>query len=170
MTMAMTAGAGSIFRLGDKIPDGVIIADRGPYSAFARPTPLGTWFRSSYERRHGITPPYTAYHMGQALLALKVAADKVAAARGGAKPAADEVGKALEGLKFEAFGTTVEMNRAKGHQAVTESAVGVYKFDRAKNAPTVVDVVYYPADCVFPPDGVKSADWITGGFKGARCE
>jgi branched-chain amino acid transport system substrate-binding protein len=170
MVMAMTAGAGSIFRLGDKLPDGVIIADRGPYSAFARPTPLGNWFRGTYEKKHGTTPPYTAYHMGQALLALKTTADKVAAAKGGAKPTPEEIGKALEGLKFEAFGTTVEMSRSKGHQGVTESAVGIYKFDRAKNQPTVTDVVYYPADCVFPPEGLKSADWITGGFKGARCE
>jgi len=166
--MVMTAGAGSMFRLGDKLPDGAIIEDRGPYSFFARPTALGNWFRTTYEKRHGTMPPYTAYHAGQAILALKIAADKVA--RGGAKPAPEEIGKALEGLRFESFGTTVHMSRSKGHQAVTESAIGVSKFDRAKNVPTVVDVVYYPADCVNPPDGMKGEEWIKGGFKGAKCE
>jgi branched-chain amino acid transport system substrate-binding protein len=166
--MVMTAGAGSMFRLGDKLPDGMIIEDRGPYSVFAHPTPLGNWFRQTYEQRYGTTPPYTAYHMGQALLALKIAADK--AAKGGAKPAPDEIGKGLEQLKFDAFGTTVHMSRSKGHQAVTESAIGVSKFDKAKGVPTVVDVTYYPADCVNPPDGMKGEVWIKGGFKGAKCE
>jgi len=36
--------------------------------------------------------------------------------------------------------------------------------------PTVVDVTYYPADCVNPPDGTKGEAWIKGGFKGARCD
>ena len=53
---------------------------------------------------------------------------------------------------------------------MTESAIGVYKFDKSKGAPTVVDVTYYPADCVNPPDGMKGEAWIKGGFKGARCD
>src|SRR5437870_106736 len=167
--MVMTAGAGSMVRLGDKLPDGVIIEDRGPYSVFARPTALGQWFRTTYEQRYGTMPPYTAYHMGQALLALKIAGDKVARS-GGGKPAPEEIGRALEQLKFDAFGTTVHMSRSRGHQAVTESAIGVYKFDKAKSVPTVVDVTYYPADCVNPPDGTKGEAWIKGGFKGARCD
>ncbi len=168
MQMVMTAGAGSLVRLGDKLPDGMIIEDRGPYSVFARPTPLGNWFRQTYEQRYGTMPPYTAYHMGQALLALKISADK--AAKGGTKPTPEEIGKGLEGLKFDAFGTTVHMSRSKGHQAVTESAIGVSRFDKAKGVPGVTDVTYYPADCVNPPDGVKGEVWIKSGFQGAKCD
>jgi branched-chain amino acid transport system substrate-binding protein len=168
MQMVMTAGAGSLVRLGDKLPDGMIIEDRGPYSVFARPTPLGNWFRQTYEQRYGTMPPYTAYHMGQALLALKISADK--AAKGGTKPTPEEIGKGLEGLKFDAFGTTVHMSRSKGHQAVTESAIGVSRFDKTKGVPGVTDVTYYPADCVNPPDGVKGEVWIKSGFKGAKCD
>jgi branched-chain amino acid transport system substrate-binding protein len=55
MQMVMTAGAGSMFRLGDKLPDGMIIEDRGPYSVFARPTPLANWFRqTSRAALHGV--------------------------------------------------------------------------------------------------------------------
>ena len=168
MQMVMTAGAGSLVRLADKLPDGMIIEDRGPYSVFARPTPLGNWFRQTYEQRYGTMPPYTAYHMGQALLALKISADK--AAKGGTKPTPEEIGKGLEGLKFDAFGTTVHMSRSKGHQAVTESAIGVSRFDKAKGVPGVTDVTYYPADCVNPPDGVKGEVWIKSGFQGAKCD
>src|SRR5256712_4167260 len=166
--MVMTAGAGSMYRLLDKLPDGVFIEDRGPYSVFARPTALGNWFRTTYEQRHGITPPYTAYHMGQAVLAFKIAADK--ASKGGAKPAPEEIGRALEQLKFDALGTTGHMSRAPGHQAGTEAAVRGYQVGEAKSVPTVVDVTYYPADCVNPPDGTKGEAWIKGGFKGARCD
>jgi branched-chain amino acid transport system substrate-binding protein len=35
--------------------------------------------------------------------------------------------------------------------------------------PALVDVVDYPAECVNPPEGVKSLDWIRSGFEGAEC-
>ena len=31
------------------------------------------------------------------------------------------------------------------------------------------DIVRYPAACVNPPEGVKSADWIKNGMPGAKC-
>jgi hypothetical protein len=30
---------------------------------------------------------------------------------------------------------------------------------------TIANVKRYPAEMVNPPDGVKAADWIAGGFK-----
>jgi branched-chain amino acid transport system substrate-binding protein len=30
-------------------------------------------------------------------------------------------------------------------------------------------VVHYAAECVNPPEGVKSEAWIKGGFQGAKC-
>ena len=32
-----------------------------------------------------------------------------------------------------------------------------------------MEVKFYPAECVNPPEGVKSVDWINGGMKGAKC-
>ena len=33
----------------------------------------------------------------------------------------------------------------------------------------LVDIEYFNAGCVNPPEGIKSLDWIKGGFKGADC-
>ena len=34
----------------------------------------------------------------------------------------------------------------------------------------LVDVAYFAARCVNPPDGVKSQEWIAQGFPGAECK
>jgi len=36
---------------------------------------------------------------------------------------------------------------------------------KVKGKMTVANVKRYPASAVNPPDGVKAADWIAGGFK-----
>ncbi|MEZ5741742.1 MAG: hypothetical protein R3E68_21460 [Burkholderiaceae bacterium] len=58
---------------------------------------------------------------------------------------------------------------ADGHQAVQPNAIGKTKWDAAKGVMTLVDLEYYAADCVNPPEGRKAADWIAAGFPGANC-
>ena len=165
--LVLTTGESSMFRMGAKMPDGVIIGGRGPYGVLAKDTPLNQWFRNEYTNRYGTPPGYPAYQMAQAILGLKVAYDK--AAQGGST-SDDAVIKAFEYSKFEAFGTTVDMKLGKGHQAVTGTAYGIYKFDRSKGEATISDVLHFNADCVNPPEGVKSIDWINSGLKGAKCD
>ncbi|MBV9076020.1 MAG: ABC transporter substrate-binding protein [Methylobacteriaceae bacterium] len=167
--LVLSTGETAMYRLGAKLPDGVIIAGRGPYGVFARPTDLNKWFRKAYEDRYNVPPTYPAYHAAQALLGLKVAYDKAAAAKGGGVPSRDEVARAFRGIEYEAFGTTIRMAQSDGRQAVTESAIGVYKFDRSAGTATVTDVTYYPADCVNPPEGAKSIEWLQAGMPGAKC-
>ena len=58
----------------------------------------------------------------------------------------------------------------KGHQGNAGTAYGTFKFDatKATSTPAIIDIVYYPAECVNPPEGTKSADWIKDGMKGAK--
>jgi len=79
-------------------------------------------------------------------------------------------GAKLERLKFEAFGTEANMALGDGHQAITEPAYGTYKFDKSTGTATIVNVVRFPAECVNPPEGVKSDEWVKGGMKGAKCK
>ena len=51
----------------------------------------------------------------------------------------------------------------KGHQAIMETAYGTTKLVNGKL--TLVDVKRYPAEKVNPPEGVKAAEWIKGGFR-----
>ena len=42
-------------------------------------------------------------------------------------------------------------------------------WDDKKGEMVLKDIVIFPAACVNPPEGVKSADWLKGGMKGAKC-
>lgn len=167
--MVLTTGETVMYRLGDRLPDGIVMGARGPYGVFAQESELNSWLRKSYEDRFGEPPTYPAYQMAQAILGLKIAYDNAARETGGSKPTSEQAGDKLRGITYEAFGTTVEMSLGKGQQAVTETAYGVSKWDAEKNVPTIVDVVRYPAACVNPPEGVNSVDWIKSGMKGADC-
>lgn len=165
--VVLTAGETGMFRLGNQMPDGVILGARGPHGVFARPSPLNDWFRKAYSERFATPPTYPAYKMAQAILGVKAAYEKAGA--NGKMPAEGEVIKAFEGLEFETPSGKVSMKLGKGHQAIQETAYGLYKFDKASGQATVTKVKYFPAECVNPPEGVKSEDWIKSGFKGAKC-
>jgi len=166
--MILTTGETTMFRLRGQIPNGVILGGRGPFGVLAHKSPLNDWFRQQYQDRYGTPPIYTSYQMAQAILGLKIAYDKASA--GADLPPTDAVGKSLSGLKYEAFGTQVDMALGDGHQAVTETAYGTFNFNKDTDTPEITDVVYYPAWCVNPPPSVKSADWIKDGMKGAKCD
>ena len=101
--------------------------------------------------------------MTQAILGVKAAWEKAQAANGGKRPTNEQVAAALEKLTFEGPGGTVRMAIGNGHQAIMETAYGMTKTVGGKI--TVTNVKRYAAEKVNPPEGVKSADWIKGGFK-----
>jgi branched-chain amino acid transport system substrate-binding protein len=74
-------------------------------------------------------------------------------------------------LTFEtASGFPVTMANDNGHQAIQDTAYGIYAgWDKAKNEAIITDIKVYPAECVNPPNGVRAVDWIKSGFKGAKC-
>jgi branched-chain amino acid transport system substrate-binding protein len=166
--VVFTTGETIMYRFGDKLADGVILGARGPYGPFAHPGPLNDWFRKAFGDRYKTPPTYPAYQMANSLLGLKAAYDKAAQAKAGA-PDQEAVIAAFEHLKYEGIGTPVDMALGNGHQGVTESAYGMYKFDSKTGQPTLTKVIRYPAACVNPPDGVKSADWIKSGMPDAKC-
>jgi branched-chain amino acid transport system substrate-binding protein len=106
--------------------------------------------------------------MVQAILGLKAAVEKAGAGKP-QKPSDEAVIGAFEGLSYEGPSGPVAMALGKGHQAIQSIAYGTYKLDAATGQPTVVDIVSYPAECANPPEGVKSEEWIKGGFRGAKC-
>ncbi len=164
--MVLTSAETAMFRLGAKMPEGAVIGARGPNGVLAPDSEMNRWLQSNFTDRYGTPPIYSAYHMVQALIGLKTAYDK--AAKGG-KPATDDVIKAFENLTFEAAAGPVAMTLGNGHQAVSDTAYGTFKFDKESGKPTLIDVVRYPADCVNPPAGMTSGDWLKGGMAGAKC-
>lgn len=163
-----TVGGTAAYRLGKKMPDGLILGARGPYGILVRErkTALNEWFIKTYFDRYGTYPSGPSYQYAQAVLATKIAYDKAAA---GGFPAQDKVIAAFKGLEFESFSTTVKLALADGHQAVTESAYAITKWNADAAEPGVADLKFYPAGCINPPEGVTSVEWIEKGMPGAKC-
>jgi branched-chain amino acid transport system substrate-binding protein len=166
-TGVFTCGETAMFRLADQIAEGTIIGGRGPFGVYAPKSALNDWFRENYIARFGTPPTYPSYKMAQALFGLKAATDKAAAAKGG-KPAKDDIVAALENLEFQAPSGTVRMALGKGHQAVQEMVYG--QFTKKNGKPEVYNVKRYPAECVNPPDGVTSTEWIKASLKSTPCK
>jgi branched-chain amino acid transport system substrate-binding protein len=168
--LVLTTGESSLWRLGPKLPDGAIVGARGPHTFFAHDSDLNTWFHKAYVDRFKEQPIYPAYDFAQSIFGLKTAWEKAQAKKGGGRPTTEEVIAAFEGISFKTPSTTVQMALGNGHQGISDTAVGTYKFDKAEGRPEMVDVVRYPAQCVNPPADVDSVAWLEGGMKGAKCD
>ncbi|MCL2871776.1 MAG: ABC transporter substrate-binding protein [Betaproteobacteria bacterium] len=166
-TAVLTTGGTAIDTLTKQIPEGTVIGVRGNGGALAPASAFHDWFRAAYQKKYGEQPSFPAYYMAQSVLALKAAGDK-AAEQTKAVPSMDAIRKALSGLEFAAPSGIVSMSRHKGHQAVTDIAYGTFKLVDGK--PTLINVKRYQPECVVPPEGVKSLDWIEAGFPGAKCD
>jgi len=168
--LLLTTGESSLWRLGSKLPDGTMIGARGPHTFFAHPSELNTWFHKVYVDRFNEQPIYSAYDLAQSLLGLKTAWERAQAKKGGGRPTSEEVIAAFEGVEFKTPSTTVRMALGNGHQGISDTAYGTYKFDKAQGKPELVDIVRYAAECVNPPADVASVPWFEGGMQGAKCE
>lgn len=166
--VVLTAGETGMYRLGSQMPDGVIIGGRGPHGVFAPDNELNTWFRDLYQARYQAPPTYPAYKMIQAILGVKSAYEKAMEAAG-AHPSDEQIIEAFRGLEYEGPSGTVSMALGNGHQAIQETAYGVFHLD-PQSGPTIVDIVRYKAECVNPPADLTAEEWIAGGFAGATCD
>lgn len=166
-TAVLTAGETGIEHFKGNVPNGTIIGGRGPFGAFAPKNTLNDWFRPAFAAQFKEAPTYPAYKMVQAILGLKAAAEKTA--KPGTMPTADNIVQGLAGLSFEAPSGTVNMSRAKGHQAVQSVSFGEYQFDAKSGKASIAKVKTYSGECLMPPDGSNAADWIKAGFPGAKC-
>ena len=153
-------------KMGNRIPDGVIIGARGAYGQMAPPSAVNDWFRAAYAKVDAAQPTHPAYRSAQALLLVKTAVEKAMAANGGKKPSAEELAAAMKGTEWETPGGKAALSRAGGHQIAQAVAFGRTKWDAEKGVMTLVDIVHYAPECVNPPEGTKSADWLAAGFPG----
>jgi branched-chain amino acid transport system substrate-binding protein len=167
MTIIMTTGETAIWRLRDKLPDGTIIGARGANGPLAADTEINKWFQKIYTDRYNIPPTYPSYQMAQSLLGLKLAYEK--AKKGDAKPTADEIAAGFKGIEFDGPAGHVKLAIGDGHQGITETAYGTYRFNKQKKEPEIVDIIRFPAECVNPPAGIDADKWIAEGMKGAKC-
>jgi branched-chain amino acid transport system substrate-binding protein len=155
--------------LGEKMPDGTILGARGAYGLMSPKSALNDWWWDLYSKAYNVYPVQAPYRMVQSLLGLKLAAEKAMAANGGKKPSPEQLAAALTGLEWESPAGRIRMALGDGHQAIQETAIGKTRYDAAKKMVVLDDIQRFPAECVNPPAGVKSEEWIKAGFPGAKC-
>jgi branched-chain amino acid transport system substrate-binding protein len=168
-TLVMSAGDHVLPGLLDKVPDGSILGARGAYGILSAKSPLNDWFDLRYRQSTGVAPVQASYRVAQSLLGVKLAVERAMAKNGGKKPNAEEMADALRNSEWDTPAGKVRMALGNGHQAIQSTAIGRTKYDAASKKVIAVDIQTFPAECVNPPAGVKSLDWIKGGMQGAKC-
>jgi len=76
---------------------------------------------------------------------------------------------AMVGQEWDAPSGHIKLALGDGHQAIQSNAAGRTKWDADAKMVKLVDIARFAAECVNPPPGIKSADWIAEGFTGAKC-
>jgi branched-chain amino acid transport system substrate-binding protein len=168
-TLVLSAGDHVLPGLGEKVPNGTILGARGAYGLMSPKSGLNDWWYSLYEKQYNVYPVQAPYRMAQALFGLKAAVEKAMAANGGKKPNAEQLSAALKGLEWDSPAGRIRMNIGDGQQATQETAIGKTRWDAAKKMTVIEDIQRFTADCVNPPQGAKSEDWIKNGMVGAKC-
>ena len=165
----LSAGDHVLPSLGRNMPEGVIVGARGPHGDLAPDTPLANWFKESLKKELGIKMTTQPMHKGaMAALFLKKAYDQ-AVKENSVFPSTEEVIKYMEGLEWDTPSGPASMALGNGHQAIQDMALGVTAWDKKEKRAKLINIEYFKAECVNPPEGIKALDWIKGGFKGPDC-
>lgn len=167
--VVLSAGDHVLPSLGEKVPDGTILGARGAYGLMAPKSALNDWWWESYSKANNVYPVQAPYRMAQALLGLKLAAEKAMAANGGKKPTAEQLAAALKNSEWDSPAGKIRMVLGGGNQAIQETAIGRTRWDAGKKMVMIEDIQRFPAECVNPPANMKSDDWLKAGFPGAKC-
>ena len=165
----LSAGDHVLPSLGRNMPEGVIVGARGPHGDLAPDTILAKWFKEKLKEDLGVKMTTQPMHKGaMAALFLKKAYDQ-AYKENSSFPSTEEVIKIMKGLKWETPSGMAEMALGNGHQAIQDMALGVTKWDKNEKRTKLVDIEFFKAECVNPPEGIRALEWIKGGFEGVSC-
>ena len=158
----LALGESSLERLGNTLPDGVLIGARGDHY-FLSPQwvndPKHKAFVEKFHQRTGNYPIYSVYHMVQAIDGMKAAYAKAIKANNGGWPDEEQLASAFRDLEFRGLTSEIRIRAADG-QGLEAQLFGVttsspdYKFKVLK------DVMIVPADKITTPADGKSPEWV----------
>jgi branched-chain amino acid transport system substrate-binding protein len=160
-TMVLPLAESSLERLGDAMPEGVIVGARGDHSFLHPETqndPKHKEFVAKFRAKTGAYPIYSVYHMAQALYGLKTGYENAIKANGGKWPGPDQVAEAMRKMEFKAFGRPIRM-REDG-QGLETQLLGVTKKVSNYSFPVMDKMMLIPAEIVTTPVGQKSPAWV----------
>ena len=160
-TFVLPLAESSIERLGDVLPEGVIVGGRGDHYFLhpeTRNDPAHLAFIKAFKEKTGAYPIYPTYHMAQSLAALKAGYEKAIADNGGKWPTVEQVAQAIRGLTFKGYGRPITM-REDG-QGMEAQLLGTTKKVAEFPFPVMDKMMIVPAEIVTPPVGQLTHDWI----------
>src|SRR5690625_704147 len=161
-TFVLALAESSLERLGDALPEGVIVGARGDHY-FLHPetkdNPDHKAFVEKFKAKTGNYPIYPTYHMAQALFGLKAGYEKAIADNNVEWPTKEQVADAMRDITFSAFGRDITINRADG-QGMEAQLFGVTKSSDEYPFKVLENIMIVPAELVTAPVGESSLDWI----------
>jgi branched-chain amino acid transport system substrate-binding protein len=161
-TFVLSLAESSLERLGDALPEGVIIGARGDHYFLHPETkddPAHQAFVKQFHEKTGAYPIYPTYHMAQALNGLKAGYDKAIKDNGGNWPSTEQVAAAMHNITFKGFGRDVVIARPDG-QALEAQLFGITKKTDKYPFKVLDQAMIIPAELVTPPAGQSSMEWI----------
>lgn len=161
-TFVLSLAESSLERLGDALPEGVIVGARGDHYFLHPETkddPKHVAFVKKFHDKTGAYPIYSVYHMAQALQGLKTGYEKAIKDNGGEWPTTEQVAAAMHDITFKGFGREVKLNRPDG-QALEAQLFGITKKSDKYPFKVLEDITIIPAELVTPPVTATSIDWI----------
>ena len=151
----------SLERLGNALPDNVMIGARGDHYFLHPETkddPKHKAFVEKFRARTKSYPIYPAYHMVAALEGLVAGYDAAIKNNQGRWPTTEQVAEAMHSLEFKGLTRPVKM-RSDG-QGLEDQLLGVTKKVPEYPFPIMDKMMLVPADLVTTPVGQKSPEWV----------
>ncbi len=161
-TFVLSLAESSLERLGNALPEGVLVGARGDHYFLHPETkddPAHVAFVKKFHDKTGAYPIYSVYHMVQALNGLKAGYEKAIKDAGGAWPSPEQVAAAMHDISFKGYGREIQMHRADG-QGLEAQLFGITKKSDKYPFKVLDNITIIPAELVTPPVTATSVDWI----------
>jgi len=161
-TFVLSLAESSLERLGNALPEGVIVGARGDHYWLHPETkddPDHKEFVKKFHEKTGAYPIYPTYHMAQALAGLKAGYEKAIEENGGKWPTTEQVAAAMHNITYKGFGREITINRADG-QALEAQLFGITTSSPDHSFKVLKDMMIVPAELVTPPAGMNTFKWI----------
>ena len=160
-TFVLPLGESSLERLGDTLPEGVIIGARGDHY-FMHPERRDDEdfqaFVGGFRDKTGAYPIYSVFHMAQALKALKAAYERAIEHNDGAWPDNAQLAAAFEGLSFQGFGRPVTIR--EDNQGIEAQLLGTTTASQDHAFAVLENIMIFDGGPLTAPVGETSLDWV----------
>lgn len=158
----LALGESSLERLGNRLPEGVLIGARGDHY-FLHPDYVNEQkhkeFVEKYFEKTDSYPIYPVYHMVQAMEAMVGAYDKAITSNGGEWPSKAEFAQALRGLEFRGLTSDVTIRPEDG-QGLEDQLFGITTSSDEYDFRTLEEFMIVPAELVTTPPNETTSEWL----------